>query len=163
MDFCKPFFLLRQFFISLPHIRIHDHLNKFIFIIWYIADNFFQVFQHNLFDYYITNIVHSTWFWIVPVIAAYKIMFLCALCHLPMKCHFASAICTVEQTREHRHIPHFGRAAFSGTDFLYNLKGFLVNDCFIGILKNPPLFRTVINFFAIFIRLNMGLKIHSMS
>lgn len=38
------------------------------------------------------------------------------------------AICTVEQTREHRHIPHFGRAAFSGTDFLYNLKGFLVND-----------------------------------
>ena len=38
-----------------------------------------------------------------------------------------------------------------------------VNDCFMGILKNPPLFRTVINFFAIFIRLNMGLKIHSMS
>ena len=42
-------------------------------------------------------------------------------------------------SRQNRHLTHRREPAPSVTDALDDIKGFLINDCFMGVLENLPL------------------------
>ena len=58
-----------------------------------------------------------------------------------------SAVGAVGQPGEHPHFPHFGGAAALFPRLLYDLPGFRVDDCFMGIFKYRPLVWRILNLF----------------
>ena len=80
-----------------------------------------------------------------------------------MDIHFAAAISTIEQARQRCNIaPAIGITAYLASDFLCKVKGLLVNDGFMGILKNRPFVLRHIMAFLILEMLS-GLEIDGVS
>ena len=79
------------------------------------------------------------------------------------KIHFLSAIGTVNQSRKRTHFAHIGRSAFCLTNFLNGFKSLLVDDCFLRVFKDCPVFFRQVNAFLRLVRLRIRLEIYCAS
>ena len=73
-----------------------------------------------------------------------------------------TTICTKNHSRQYRHLTHWREPASSVTDALNDIKGFLINDRFMGVLENLPFRRIIVELLLLLIGLAVGLEVYRM-
>ena len=60
---------------------------------------------------------------------------------------FRTAVCTEQHPRQDRHFTHRREPASAVANILDNFKGLLVNNGFVGVLKDHPFGRVIVDLF----------------
>ena len=81
---------------------------------------------------------------------------------MPYLIELGTAVCAEYHSRQYWHLTHRCEPASSVTDALDDIEGFLINDCFMGVLENLPLRRIIMELLLLLIGLAIGLEVDRM-
>lgn len=145
---------LLQFPCAIPQLPIEvffilpgQHFHKFLLVVTDECEHTIYLHQQNLLHLHIVDLVGGTFSFLLSVGGTYEMLLLVCPSPCPDLVQFRTAVGAEQHSRQDRHFAHRRLSASAITDSLHNFKGLLVNNGFVGVLKNHPFGRVVIDLF----------------
>ena len=117
---------------------LHHHLSEFGFSFTGEADDALELRKHNLLDDFGVDLMGSTPTALLPVCGAGEVFLAVIPVFTPYMVHLVSAVTAEDKAGQHVHFSKPRWSAFALADPLNDCEGFLVDDRFMGVLKDLP-------------------------
>ena len=98
----------------------------------------------------------------LAVSGAYEMLLVMFPASMPYLIKLGTSVGTKEHTGEHRHFTHRCKPSATITNSLNDIEGFLVDDGFMAVLENLPVFWVILLNLLILVGFSVGFEIYQM-